>query len=445
MTEGRKKTRSFGDFELLQRIGRDGPFHLFRARQVSLDRLVTLKVLPDRLATLERAALLRREFDAGSRLDHAGILRIYEAGDIHGAPYVAMAPVDGIQLAEHLKMSALPPRLAVEYLRQMIAALAHAHDRGIIHGSLRPEVVWLTRDGHAKLSGFGCPIHFEDLDMDIIAGSAGYLAPEQAGGRGAVGKSTDIYGAGALLYAMTTGVPPHQGASVAETCRLIRSQPPVKPSRLNPGLAPALDAICDKCLQTAPQRRYGSDRQWTRLLADLRRVRSGRTEHPEFREDFTGWLQRHGLWLRVAALLVVFGLIPAGWDWYQHSAAWETITHADAAPEQYARALEHFERMGADRPFDAELSAARLLSRQRAGQLSIDWSTEPIIWQNIADEWSAIQAMTRILQAVRQKRMDIAVNAVRAARANGYSPTTERERRLFAECELAANASNASR
>ena len=141
--------RRVGDFELLQRLGRDGPYLLFRARQVSLDRAVMLKVLPARLASLERSALMRREAAAADKLDHPGILRVYEAGEAGGNPYLALAPVDGTRLAERLKDSALPPRLAVDLIRQLAEALLHAHERNLLHGSLRPEAVWVTREGQA--------------------------------------------------------------------------------------------------------------------------------------------------------------------------------------------------------------------------------------------------------------------------------------------------------
>src|SRR5262249_10801830 len=140
-------TTRFGDFELLKRAGRDGPFLFFRARQISLARPVLLKVLPERTRTLERADLLRREAQASDRLDHPSIVRVYEHGIVGGAPYLAQAPVEGEPLTERLKGGAVPPRLALDLTRQLAEAVAHAHDRHVLHGSLRPEAVWLTRDG----------------------------------------------------------------------------------------------------------------------------------------------------------------------------------------------------------------------------------------------------------------------------------------------------------
>ena len=328
MTARRKPDRRFGDFELLQRVGRDGPFHLFRARQVTLDRKVTLKVLPERLATLELAALLRREAETANRLDQPAILRVYEVGEAAGARSLALAPVEGELLAERLKAGPLRPRLAVDLTRQLAEALAHVHERGLLHGALRPEVVWLTRDGQVRLSGFGCPLRFEEIDPVAVADFAGYLAPEQAGGRGSVGRATDVYGLGALLYALLTGGPPHQGATPSETFRLIRSQVPVKPSRLHPGLSPALDEICRKCLTGSPARRYGSERPLARLSADLKRMRSYRAE-PDPLDDLWPLLRRHARLVRTAALLLVCAAVPACWDRQRQQSAWNLATQAD--------------------------------------------------------------------------------------------------------------------
>ncbi|MFL5340952.1 MAG: serine/threonine-protein kinase [Gemmataceae bacterium] len=437
MSQSRKTVRRFGDFELLQRVGRDGPFHLFRARQVSLDRKVTLKVLPERLATLEGAAVLRRVAEAANRLDHPVVLRAYEVGEAAGTPYLALAPVEGELLAERLKAGPLRPRLAVDLARQLAEALLHAHERGLVHGALRPQVVWLARDGQVRLSGFGSPLRFEELNVEDVAGYAGYLAPEQAGGRGSVGRAADVYGLGALLYAMLTGGPPHQGANPADTFRQIRKQPPLKPSRLHPGLSPALDEICLKCLSRSPLRRYGADRPLVRLIADLKRVRSYRAE-PDPLDEVWPWVRRHARLVRTAALLLVFAAIPACWDRQRQHAAWDIVTQPDAQAEDYARALRHFERQAADRPFDAETAAGLALARARTDRPPAATS-DSLNWPRDLDEWAAVRNLTRLLVDLKQHRLQ-AQAELRAARAAGYAPRTEAERRLWAECERAAGA-----
>jgi hypothetical protein len=427
------KSRRFGDFELQHRVGRDGPFMLFRARQISLDRPVMLKILPDRVATLELAALLRREAQAADKLDHPGVLRVYEVGDSSGSAYLALAPVEGERLSDRLKQGAMRPRLALDLLRQLAEAVAHAHDRGVIHGSLRPEIVWITRDGQARLSGFGCPIQFEELDEKTIVGDAGYLAPEQAGMRGAVGRATDVYGLGALLYAMATGGPPHRAATVDETLRLIRGRRAVRPSRLRPGMPEIVDTICLKCLRVNPANRYRADRPLARLIADLRRVHVG-SDETGLNEPVGRWLRRHGRLTRAIALLLVFAVIPAIWDRQRRLADWELIGRPNAYFEQYDRVVRHFEQMAADHPFDAETSAGLALARFRAGRL-VDNRSDSLTWPGATDEWSAIQTMTRVLIALRQDQIEQARAVLHSAQITGYNPTSEIEKRLFNECE----------
>src|SRR5262249_13161055 len=154
-----------------------------------------------------------------------------EQGSHAGVPFLATAHADGAPLSELLKTAPLPPRTALDLTRQLAEAVAHAHEHGVIHGSLRPAAVWVTPAGEARLSGFGGPVTCEPAPPAAVADFAGSLPPERAGARGAVGKPTDAYGLGALLYFMLTDSPPHQGATAHETFRLIRTVPPVPPSR----------------------------------------------------------------------------------------------------------------------------------------------------------------------------------------------------------------------
>ena len=439
----RKTDRRFGDFELLQRIGRDGPFHLFRARQVSLDRKVILKVLPERAAMLERTALLRREAEGANRLDHPGILRAFDVGDVGGAPYLALAFSDGELLSERLKAGPLKPRLAVDLTRQLAEALLYAHEHALVHGALRPEVVWLTRDKQARLAGFGAPLRFEEIDLEETAGFAGFLAPEQAGGRGSVRKATDVYGLGALFYAMLTGSPPHRGATPSETFRLIRSQPPPRPSRLRPGLSPILDAICLKCLSFSLARRYGTERPLQRLIAELRRA-SGAKADRESWDEIGPWLRRHGRLVRIASLLLLFAIIPACWDRRQHHAAWNTLTHAEQPATEYLRAARHFDQLRADAPFDVEAIAGQELAEVRVGKPLVE-SGDARSWSRDLDEWAAVRKLTRVLAESKGGQREQAKLDLEAARHAGYVPRSDIERRLLAEIEEATSERPAER
>jgi hypothetical protein len=431
----------FGDFELLERLGRDGAFALFRARQVRLDRPVMLKVPVGGPATLEQTAALRREATAANALDHPAIVRVFEAGDHGGRPYLAMAHVEGQRLNRRLKAGPLPWRLAADVARQLAAALLHAHERNIVHGALRPEAIWLTHDGQARLTGFGSPIRFEEIDAKTIAPSAGYLAPEQAGGRGPVGRNTDVYGLGALLYAMLTGVPPHRAATPDATFRLIRDQPPLAPSRLTPDIPESLDEVCLKCLRVDPAKRYGTERPLTRLVADLKRAQSGRSlgGGSDIGSQLLRWSRRHLRLFRTVALLIVFVMIPACWDRHRHHAAWYTLADKDASADDQRQAAQYFQRLHADQPADAEIGAALTLADFRAGR-PLPTESDPSAWHS-GDEWTAIQQWTRALDAVRHGRKNQGRAILQSAHAAGYEPRTAMERWLRTELERAVGES----
>src|SRR5205823_12581120 len=123
-----------------------------RERQLRLDRAVMLNVPVGGPVTLELAAILRREAAAANALDHPHVVRVFEAGEHGGRPYLAMANVGGQRLIHRLKSGPLRWRLAVDLARQLAAALTHAHERGVTHGALRPDVIWVTADGQARLA-----------------------------------------------------------------------------------------------------------------------------------------------------------------------------------------------------------------------------------------------------------------------------------------------------
>ena len=328
----------------------------------------------------------------------------------------------------------MPPRLTLDLVRQLAEAVAHAHDRGVLHGSLRPEVVWITNQSQIRVAGFGCPIQFEELDSEAVARSAGFLAPEQAGKRGAVGRATDIYGLGALLYAMATGGPPHRAASVDETLRLIRMRQAVKPSRLRPGLPEELDIICTKCLRVNPSNRYGPDRPMARLIAELWRSTESANESSLI-APIGRWLRRHGRIARASLLILAFALVPALWDRQRRQIDWDVISTPDANFDQYDLAERHFERSAMDQPFDSESAAGLSLARFRTGRMLFVTPVETLAWRRTKDEWTAIHNMTNILIAIRQHRYRDARSAFHSAEIVGYKPISDVEQRLFRECE----------
>lgn len=442
---------AFGDFELIDLAGRDGPFALYRARQTSLGRLVTLKVLVEGPATIERSGLLRNEAEEANRLDHSGVIRVLEVGNRGGIPYLVMTSIDGELLAERLKFGPLPSMLAVDLVRQLAETLAHAHDKGVTHGGLRPGAIWITSDRQARLGGFGQLIQYDAADLDALSSFAGYLAPEQAGLRGVFGKNTDLYGLGAILYAMLAGRPPHQAPTVEATFQLIRQGAPTQPSRIVHTIEPELDLICSKCLNSNPARRYGVERPLARFITDLRRFQSGkpiRGNQLQFRDIARSYFRRNRRAVVAAALILVGVTVPAFWDWRRHHAAWQTISSADTGSIEFARAARYFEERQLDRPGDGEITAALALARCRAGHF--DEASQILMpprgevdLSAMNDDWATLKKLIRLEIALNQGRWTEALPAIQGGPGKQIVPQNQIEWQLFLECKQILNQESA--
>jgi eukaryotic-like serine/threonine-protein kinase len=259
-------------------LGRGGVGVVFKARELGPDREVALKMLlaGANASPLERARFLR-ETHSVSALKHANIIQIHDVGQSDGLYFFTMEFLEGGTLAARLAGAAQPVHRAAALTATLADAIACAHDAGIIHRDLKPANVLLTAEGVPKVSDFGLARQIDGRDALTLAGmrmgTPSYMAPEQAtGAAGAVGPAADIHALGALLYEMLTGRPPFRGASSAETVRQLISEEPVPPSHLNLLTPPALQAICLKCLQKDPRKRYSSANT---LAEDLRHCSLG--------------------------------------------------------------------------------------------------------------------------------------------------------------------------
>ena len=444
-------TGIFGDFELADLVGRDGPFSLYRARQISLDRPVTLRILVEDRASIERAGLLRREAEAANQLDHPAALRVFEVGAFGGTPFLAMETVDGELLSERLEFGPLPPRQAAEITIQLAETLLHAHEKNVVHGCLRPEAVWITADQKVRVCGFGQVIRLDTTDAGEPATFVRYLAPEQAGGGGVVGKQADIYGLGAVLYSMLTGRSPHQRSTLEGTLRAIRQSTPVAPSRLVPTVPRELDAICARCLHRNPRRRYGSERSLARLIADLHRYLSGkpvRGASPDPWQFLRLAFRRNRRLLAAATLVALAVLAPAWWDRDRRRSEWNVLARDDATPAEYSRAERYFERMRLNDPGDSEAVSGLALAHFRTGRIEEAASLIPgfivpsgapesaaivAIWPGANDEWASTQKLTRALIGLHQGHWADGHMAVKSSRWS-VRARSEVERSLYAEC-----------
>lgn len=268
-----------GRYAVVRQLGRGGMGRVVVAHDPALGRDVAVKLM---LATTRGdptlAERFRREAETAGRLHHPHIVRVHEAGLDHaGRPFIVQELVEGESLQERLDRDGpLPPPEAAALARDLAQALAHAHERGVVHRDLKPANILLrAQDGRALIGDFG-------LAKDALAlgaltrtgellGTVTYMAPEQAGeGAKHVDAKADVHALGATLYALLTGRPPFVGASPVNVLAQVIGQSPVPPSRLRPGIPPALEALCLRCLEKRRERRPSADdvaRELEALLA----------------------------------------------------------------------------------------------------------------------------------------------------------------------------------
>ncbi len=272
---------SFPGYVLLEEISSGGMGVVFRARQPALDRQVALKmILPDKSKPrlLER---FRVESTVIARLQHPHVIQIIDFGEVDGQPYFTMELMAGGDLAQRLHDHPMDEAEAAELLAVLADAVHYSHEMGVLHRDIKPSNVLFTREDIPKIGDFGLAklltseSRIEETHEDAVLGTPAYMAPEQARGRqDQVGRATDVYGLGALLYHALTGVPPFQGDNKLETLAKVSQDPVAPPSALRPKLCRELEAICLKCLQKQPAARYPDAHS---LAEDLRSWRQGRS------------------------------------------------------------------------------------------------------------------------------------------------------------------------
>jgi WD40 repeat protein len=293
---------------------------VYEARQLSLNRPVAIKMI--RAGLFAGEADLRRfriEAEAVAHLDHPRIVPIHGVGEEQDCHYFSMKLIRGGSLERRLPAYAADPRAAARLVLEVAGAIQHAHDRGILHRDLKPSNILLDDDGGPLVTDFGLAKRSGDnsslTQSGAIVGTPSYMAPEQASSQSmGVTPRIDVYGLGALLYALLTGRPPFDAGSVLETIDQVRGQPPASPSRLNPRVSRDLETICLKCLEKDPRRRYASA---AAVADDLRRCLEGEpiTARP------VGTAARAWMWSRrnpiVAGLLAALVVFALGitWQW----------------------------------------------------------------------------------------------------------------------------------
>jgi serine/threonine protein kinase len=338
----------FGDYELLEEIGRGGQGVVYRAQQKSLNRTVALKVIGlGQWATKAHLKRFRLEAEAAARLDHPCIVPIHEVGEREGCCYFSMNLVEGSQLDEMVKREPMPLRRVAELIVKLARAVHYAHEHGILHRDIKPGNVLLDAKGEPHLTDFGLARLVETEStvtrtMEVL-GTPSYMAPEQAVGNNIqLTSATDIYGLGAVLYQLLTRHPPFAGGTTYETVRLVLDTEPRQPRLWNPKIDRDLATICLKCLEKDPRRRYSSA---LALAEDLERW----LKHEAIRARRTGLVTRGRKWVRrnpsiavMAAMLLVLAVPLGVMIWRTES---ERSVPSNAAPPEKSIAVLPFSNL----------------------------------------------------------------------------------------------------
>ena len=305
---------NFGDYELLEEIGRGGQGVVFRARQKSLNRTVALKIIGlGQWASKVHIKRFRLEAEAAASLDHPCIVPIYEVDERDGSCYFSMKLIKGGQLDEAVKRTPMPIRQATELMAKVARTVHYAHEHGILHRDIKPGNILLDEKGEPHLTDFGLARLLESESTVTrtleVLGTPSYMAPEQAAGNNTkLTSATDVYGLGAVFYQLLTDHPPFAGGTTYETIKLVLEVEPRSPRLLNPKIDRDLSTICLKCLEKDPMRRYDSA---LALAEDLERW----LKHEPIRARHAGLFTRGKKWFRrnpMAALLFALSLTFAG-------------------------------------------------------------------------------------------------------------------------------------
>jgi serine/threonine protein kinase len=252
-------------YEILNELGRGGMGQVYKARDMRLERMVALKVVHAGWENAEARARFRTEALAIARLQHANIVQIHDLIEHRGLICLALEYVDGGDLLKRLRQDGpMPIADAVSLMVTLARAVEFAHQHGLLHRDLKPSNILLTPDGQPKIADFGLakklgesPDAPELTRTGQVMGTPGYMSPEQVYGR--VSVASDVYALGTILYEMLTGQRPFAGGpSVADLLERVTSEKPAPPRRLRPEIPHDVEAICLKCLEKQPARRYAS-------------------------------------------------------------------------------------------------------------------------------------------------------------------------------------------
>ena len=277
-----------GRYRIVRKLGMGGMANVYLAEDEVLGRRVAIKILNDRHAGDDQfVERFRREAKNAASLSHPNIVSIYDRGEAEGTYYIAMEYLDGRSLKELIvARGPAPIHLAVDYARQILAALRFAHRHGIVHRDIKPHNVLVDGEGRLKVTDFGIARAgaSQMTEAGSIIGTAQYLSPEQAKGA-SVDQTSDLYSVGVVLYELLTGVVPFSGDTPVEIAMKHLSTVPEPPSAKRADVPRDLDMVVMRALAKDPSERYQSAEE---MDADLRRDQPRRRDLPGHRGSGDG-------------------------------------------------------------------------------------------------------------------------------------------------------------
>jgi serine/threonine protein kinase/WD40 repeat protein len=342
--------RCFGDYELLEKIAHGGMGVVWKARQVSLNRIVAVKMmLAGPWAGPDFVRRFRTETEAAASLQHPNIVAIHEVGEQDGQPFFSMDYVEGRNLAELVRDQPLPARRAAAYLQTIAEAVEYAHRHGVLHRDLKPSNILIDPSDQPRITDFGLAKRFvvpiagatplaesqrsdrveaqppetataSDVTLSgQVLGSPNYLSPEQAEGRQKeIGPASDVYALGAVLYHLLTGRPPIQAETLTDILKQVAEADPVPLRLLNPSTPRDLETICLKCLEKEIARRYQTAQELADELGRFLRDEPIRARPVGPIGKVYRWCRRRPVRAALIAALVfvgTLGLTGVLWQW----------------------------------------------------------------------------------------------------------------------------------
>jgi len=307
--------RTFGDYELLEKIGEGGMGMVFKARQAELKRTVAVKML--RSGALASDAEVKRfwvEAQAAARLQHPNVVAIHDIGEQDGRLFFAMEYIPGRSLAEVVRRTPIAAGRAARYVKTIAETIHYAHQQGLLHRDLKPANVLIDANDKPRITDFGLA---KDIAFDstltapgMVLGTPSYMSPEQAAGRHKeLTPASDVYSIGAILYDLLTGRPPFRAETPLDTLRQVVDTAPAAPRLVNPQVPRDLETICLKCLHKDPEHRYQTASELADDLGRFLRREPIQARPPSIAGRVWRWCLRNPGLGTLAAMTVLLGIL----------------------------------------------------------------------------------------------------------------------------------------